>query len=69
MTKYSNNKNYVQEVWGNKGKVEVYIPRLINDYNRWIGGVDVADQRILYYNCLPKLILKNLKIKYDIFHA
>ena len=44
-----NNKGHVQEVWGDDGKKAIYIPRLINDYNHWMGGVDIADQRISYY--------------------
>ena len=27
----------------------IYIPTLIDDYNYCIGGVDMADQRIVYY--------------------
>ena len=46
----NNNKGHVQKVWGDEGKAEIFIPKLIDDYNHWMGGVDVADQRIAYYN-------------------
>ena len=44
-----NNKNHVDRVWGDQGKVQIYIPTLIDNYNYWMGGVDVSDQRIAYY--------------------
>ena len=44
-----NNKNHVDRVWGDQGKVQIFIPTLIDDYNYWMGGVDVSDQRIVYY--------------------
>ena len=43
------NKNHVKEVWGQNAKVDIEIPRVIDDYNHWMGGVDLADQRISYY--------------------
>ena len=43
------NKRHVQKIFGTEGKKDIYIPTLINDYNRNMGGVDVADQRIAYY--------------------
>ena len=46
----SNNKNHVSKIWGDKGVVPIYIPTLIDDYNHWMGGVDVSDQRISYYH-------------------
>ena len=43
------NKNHVSKVWGNEGKKQICIPTSIDDYNHWMLGVDVADQRIAYY--------------------
>ena len=45
-----NNKRHVDSVWGDKGKVEIFIPTLIDDYKHWMGGVDLVDQRISYYH-------------------
>lgn len=45
-----NNKKHVKEVWGDDGKKDIYIPCLIDDYNHWMGGVDLSDQRIAYYH-------------------
>ena len=45
-----NNKKHVESVWGKLGAVEVFIPTLIDNYNYWMGGVDLADQRIAYYH-------------------
>ena len=47
------NRNHVEEVWGKDGVKEIYIPVLINDYNHWMGGVDLIDQWIAYYD--PKM--------------
>ena len=47
--KTAKNKNHVDRVWGDQGKVQIYIPPLIDNYNYWMGGVDVSDQRIAYY--------------------
>ena len=44
------NKNHINKIWGDNGKVEVYIPTLIDDYNHWMCGVDIVDQRIAYYH-------------------
>ena len=43
------NKNHVREIWGKEGTKEIEIPTIIDDYNHWMGGVDLADQRIAYY--------------------
>ena len=43
------NKNHVREVWGDEGSKPIFIPQLIDDYNHWMGGVDLSDQRIAYY--------------------
>ena len=45
-----NNRAHVSKIWGDKGATDIYIPTLIDDYNYWMGGVDVADQRIAYYH-------------------
>ena len=55
--KTQNNRMHVDKIWGENGVVEIYIPTLIDDYNYWMGGVDVADQRISYYHP-SKLICK-----------
>ena len=44
------NKGHVEEMWGKEGAVEISIPTLIDDYNHWMGGVDLADQQIAYYH-------------------
>ena len=46
----NNNKNHVSKIWGDKGTVQIFIPTLIDDYNHWMGGVDLCDQRIAYYH-------------------
>ena len=43
------NKGHVQLVWGDNHTVNINIPLLIDDYNHWMLGVDVADQLIAYY--------------------
>ena len=52
-----NNKRHVDKVWGKHGKVHVWIPK----NNHWIFGVDLADQKISYYNpdicCQISLVL------------
>ena len=45
-----NNRRHVSDIWGDKGSTKIRIPTLIDDYNYWMGGVDVADQRISYYH-------------------
>ena len=44
------NQVHVDKVWGLNGKTEVFIPKLIDDYNHWMGGVDLVDQHIAYYH-------------------
>ena len=41
-----NNRKHVEDVWGKDGVKEIYIPVLINDYNHWMGGVNLIDQQI-----------------------
>jgi len=43
------NKKHVEAVWGNAHRAEILIPLLVHHYNQWMGGVDVADQRISYF--------------------
>lgn len=45
-----NNRAHVDLIWGEKDKTNIKIPTIINDYNHWMGDVDVADQRIAYYH-------------------
>ncbi len=44
------NKNHVDKIWGDKGAVFIFIPTMIDDYNHWMGGVDLTDQMIAYYH-------------------
>ena len=39
----------MQTVWGNNYSAKLEIPKMINDYNHWMNGVDKADQLISYY--------------------
>ena len=48
-----NNKRNVNLVWKTKHEAEIAIPKVIDDYNHWMGGVDLADQHIAHY--CPKL--------------
>ena len=43
------NKQGVRIVWGDNHTVEINIPEIVNNYNYWMLGVDVADQMIAYY--------------------
>ena len=49
--KTGRNKNHVDQVWGDEPVKEIDIPTLINDYNHWMGGVDLYNQQISYYHC------------------
>lgn len=42
--KSSLNADKVREVFGNNSRKKLKIPRVINDYNHHMGGVDIADQ-------------------------
>ena len=43
------NARHIDKIFGDEGKKEISIPTLIDHYNYKMGGVDVADQRIAYY--------------------
>eukprot|EP00957_Ditylum_brightwellii_P183211 13955513-Ditylum_brightwellii.AAC.1 len=43
-------QKHVKDVWGNAGKKEINIPRIIDDYNYWLNGANISDQRIAYYH-------------------
>jgi hypothetical protein len=40
----------VRRTWGNDYRKPLYIPKVIDDYNHHMGGVDIADQRRGYYH-------------------
>jgi len=44
------NKDHHAIVWGDNWKRLINIPRVIDDYNQWMGGVDRCDQLIAYYS-------------------
>ena len=44
------NKARVQDTWGNSHTKNIEILKVIDDYNHHMGGVDIADQRRMYYN-------------------
>jgi hypothetical protein len=44
------NKKHVDKVWGNNGSQMIHILSMVDDYNHWMGGVDLADQRIANYH-------------------
>jgi len=47
----SSNASTVHRVFGNASRKELSIPKVIDDYNHYMGGVDIADQLRGYYNC------------------
>jgi len=47
--KTNTNRRHLEEVWGQRAVVDVHIPKIIDDYNHWMLGVDKADQFIAYY--------------------
>jgi len=44
------NRAQVEEAWGNSRQKTVGIPKVIDDYNYHMGGVDIADQYRSYYH-------------------
>ena len=44
------NRTHVSKIWGTHPRTNIFIPKLVDDYNHWMGGVDIADQRIAYYH-------------------
>ena len=55
--KTQNNRMYADKILGESGAIKICIYTLIDDKNYWMGGVDVADQRISYYHP-SKLVCK-----------
>ena len=47
------NKNAVRVIWGDEARKNIKIPGIVDDYNHWMLGVDVADQ--LISSLRPKL--------------
>jgi hypothetical protein len=45
----STNKSHIKQVWGSEYEKRILIPKVIDDYNMWMLGVDRADQLIAYY--------------------
>jgi hypothetical protein len=43
------NRNHILPMWGLNAVIRICIPRMIDDYNHWMLGVDKADQLIAYY--------------------
>ena len=44
------NKSQMEKVCWKRGKVHVWIPWIVDDYNHWMCGVYMADQKISYYH-------------------
>ena len=40
---------HIDELFGTEGQKMIWIPKLIDDYNHKMGGVDLVDQHIAYY--------------------
>lgn len=52
------NRGHVRRVWGNDWGVRINIPKVVDDYNTMMGGVDKAYQMICYYR--PELRCKRV---------
>jgi hypothetical protein len=48
------NKKHVENVWGQEHRCDIRIPVIVNDYNHWMNGIDIADQLIAYYRPKPR---------------
>ena len=59
-TKSATNARTSREVFGDLAIKELLIPKFIDDYNHYMGGVDHADQLRSYYNT-QRIHLKNWK--------
>jgi hypothetical protein len=46
----STNTSLIQKVFSNKSRKSLPIPTFINNYNHFIGGIDIADQLRAYYS-------------------
>ena len=44
------NRRHVQKIWGKEGRKLIHIPLLVDNYNHWMLGIDLVDQRIAYYH-------------------
>lgn len=45
----STNRTAIRDVWGKDAVKKITIPKVIDDYNHWMNGVDLSDQLIAYY--------------------
>ncbi|CAG8652128.1 6526_t:CDS:2, partial [Paraglomus brasilianum] len=64
----SSNASTVHRVFGNASRKELSIPKVIDDYNHYMGGVDIADQLrdTVLVNCsllYNKVVNENVKSK------
>ena len=57
------NSSHVEKVWEDNRKSKIHILHLIYDYNHWMGGVDLQDQHVGYYN--PNLDCRRIWIPYQ----
>jgi len=48
--KTAKNQRHIDKVWGDSSTTNIFIPTLIDDYNHWMGGVDLTNQMIAYYH-------------------
>ncbi len=62
----STNRRNIDTVWGNQSKVVVETPKVIDDCNHWMLGVDKADQLIAH--CWPNVRCRRIWMPI-MFHA
>mmetsp|Transcript_1528 Transcript_1528/g.3386 ORF Transcript_1528/g.3386 Transcript_1528/m.3386 type:complete len:291 (-) Transcript_1528:1970-2842(-) len=43
------NREHVRSLFGTEGEKTIEIPKIIDDYNNWMGGVDLSNQLISQY--------------------